>query len=72
MTYQKRIKDLREDNDLAQKQVAAILRVSQQTYSSYELNKRLLSIDDLIVLCKFYHVSADYILGFTDVKKDWN
>ena len=68
MTYQERIRGLREDKDLTQKQVADILGVAQTTYSQYELNKRPMPIDYLIALCKYYQVSADYILGFTNMK----
>ena len=66
MTYQERIRGLREDNDFTQKQIADLLGIAQTTYSQYELVKRPLPIDYLIFLCKFYKVSADYILGFTD------
>lgn len=68
MTYQERIRGLREDKDLTQKQVADILGVAQTTYSQYELNKRPMPIDYVIALCKYYQVSADYILGFTNIK----
>ncbi len=62
MTYQERLKGLREDRDLTQKQVADILGVAQTTYSQYELGKRPLPIDFLLVLCRYYKVSADFIL----------
>ena len=63
MTYQERIRGLREDNDLTQKQIADMLGVAQTTYSQYELCKRAIPIDCFIVLCKYYDVSADYLLG---------
>jgi len=66
MTYQERIRELREDNDFTQSQVAELLGVHQTTYSQYELNKRPMPIDCLIILCKYYNVSADYILGLTN------
>ncbi len=66
MTYQERIRGLREDRDLTQKQIADLLGVAQTTYSQYELGKRSLPIDYLIALCKFYNRSADYILGLTN------
>jgi len=69
MTYQNRIRDLREDKDLTQKQIAEMLGVAQTTYSQYELNKRPMPVDYLLFLCKYYNVSADYILGFTNIKK---
>lgn len=65
-TYQKRIRDLREDRDLTQKSIANALQTSQGYYSKYELGKRALPIEHLITLCKLFDISADYILGFTD------
>ena len=62
----KRIRDLREDNDLTQKQVSGALRCSQQVYSNYELGQRDIPTDILIKLSAFYNVSVDYILGLTD------
>lgn len=64
----KRIKDLREDNDLYQKDIANHLNITQQQYSLYELGVRDLPIDLLIKLAKFYKVSTDYILGLSDKK----
>ena len=69
MDYVKRIRALREDKDLTQKHLASVLKRSQQGYAHIENGKARLSIEDLQSLCKFYDVSADYILGFTDVKK---
>ena len=63
-----RIKDLREDNDLTQKQIASYLHIKQNTYSQYETGQRQLPIDFLVALAKFYKTSTDYILGLTDVK----
>lgn len=62
----KRIRDLREDSDLTQKQVAEIFNCSQQVYSNYELGQRDIPTDLLIKMSKFYNVSTDYILGLTD------
>ena len=62
----KRIRDLREDNDLGQKELAKYLNFSQVCYSHYELGKRDIPTDVLIKLSKFYRVSTDYILGLTD------
>lgn len=70
MEYYQRLKDLREDRDLKQSDIAAILQTTQTYYSQYELNKRPLPIRHLITLCQFYNVSADYILGFTNDKKE--
>lgn len=65
----KRIRDLREDNDLTQKQVAKHLNCSQQVYSNYELGQRDIPTDILIKLSLLYHVSTDYILGISDIPK---
>lgn len=64
----KRIKDLREDNDLKQTDLAKYLDCSQVCYSYYETGKRDIPTDGLIKLSKFYKVSVDYILGLTDIK----
>ena len=69
MDYTKRLKDLREDKDLRQLDIAQILNISKQAYGYYESGKRKLQIDDLITLSKFYKVSTDYILGLTDNPK---
>ena len=63
-----RIRDLREDSDLTQKEVAEYLHIRQNTYSQYENGKRQMSIDVLIALARFYHTSTDYLLGLTDEK----
>ena len=65
----RRIRDLREDNDLTQKQVAQSLNCSQQVYSNYELGQRDIPTDILIKLSEFYDVSTDYILGLSDDPK---
>lgn len=62
----RRIRDLREDNDLTQAQVAEFLGVRQTTYSKYERGNILVPIDILIQLCEFYHVSLDYLVGRSD------
>ena len=62
----RRIRDLREDRDLTQKEMAQILNCSQQAYSNYELGQRDIPTDILIKLSNFYHVSVDYILGITN------
>ena len=61
--YVKNIRDLREDADLTQTQVAEILGTSQTMYARYERGASELPIRHLISLCRLYHVSADYILG---------
>lgn len=62
----RRIRDLREDKDLTQKELSKILNCSQQVYSNYELGQRDIPTDILIALSRFYGVSVDYILGLTD------
>ena len=66
--YPERIRELRQDRDFTQKEIAAILKVAQTTYSQYELYKRPMPIECLMILCKFYDVSADYILGLSNKK----
>lgn len=63
MDYIKIIRDLREDNDLTQQQIADYLGTSQTMYARYERGANELPIRHLIALCKFYNVTADYILG---------
>ena len=65
MTY-KRIRDLREDKDITQKEIAKILNCSQQVYSNYELGQRDIPTDILIKLSRLHGVSVDYILGISD------
>lgn len=62
----RRIRDLREDNDLTQKVVAQSLNCSQQVYSNYELGQRDIPTDILIKLSVFHDVSVDYLLGLTE------
>lgn len=66
--YLKRMKDLREDNDLLQKQIAEELKIRRQVYGLYENGKRTLPIDLLDKLANYYHVSTDYIMGRTNQK----
>ena len=69
MNYRTRMRNLREDNDLTQREVAKIINKSQQGYSHIEDGRAELKIEDLIKLCKFYGVSADYFIGMTDNPK---
>ncbi|GAA0803627.1 helix-turn-helix transcriptional regulator [Faecalicatena orotica] len=68
MKYPERMKELRQDLDLSQEKISKLLGVAQTTYSQYELDKRSIPIVYLVALCKFYNVSADYMLGLTDKK----
>ena len=66
MDYRIRMRNLREDSDLTQKQVGNIINKSQQGYSHIEEGRAELKIEDLIKLCRFYKVSADYFIGISD------
>lgn len=65
----KRIYELREDNDLKQREIAKILNCSQRVYSNYERGDLDIPTETLIKLAKYYDVSTDYILGISDKKK---
>lgn len=66
-----RLKDIREDADITQQKIADALHIRQSTYSQYENGQRQLPLDALIFLAKYFGVSADYILGLTDVRKPY-
>ena len=70
MNYRIRMRNLREDSDLTQKEVGKIINKSQQGYSHIEGGRAELIIDDLIKLCRFYNVSSDYFIGLSDKKKE--
>lgn len=67
----KRIRELREDKDLLQKDIADVLNCSQVAYSRYELGARDIPTDVLITLAKFHNTSTDYLLGLTDEQKPY-
>ena len=69
VTYRERLRDLREDRDLSQAELGALLNKSQQGYSHIENGRAELKIEDLVVLCRFYDVSADYIIGLSDIPR---
>ena len=66
MNYRERIRGVREDRDLTQAQLGKVLNKSQQGYSHIVSGRAELKIDDLILLCKFYDLSADYLIGLID------
>lgn len=66
MYYYQRIRDIREDNDLTQTDIANILMTTQQQYGRYENGLREIPAHHIVTLCKYYNVSADYLLGLTD------
>lgn len=68
-TYVERIRDLREDHDLKQKNIAELLGTTQQVYSRYENGSNEIPLHHLITLARFYNVSLDYIAGETDIKE---
>ena len=68
-TYIKRLRDLREDHDKTQQEIADVLGTSQTMYARYERGANELPIRHLLTLCGYYGVSADYILGRTDNPK---
>ena len=70
MKYIRRIRDLREDSDKTQQEIADILGTSQTMYARYERGANELPINHLIKLCELYNVSSDYILGLSDCPKN--
>ena len=69
MSYRTRIRNIREDHDLTQAEIGKLIHKSQQGYNHIEAGRAELKIEDLAILCKFYNVSADYIIGLTDKPK---
>ena len=74
--YYKRLRDLREDNDKTQKEIAELCLMKQQQYARYEIGIIDIPTDILIKLCEYYKVSADYILELSDTEEggltNWN
>lgn len=68
MYYFQRIRDLREDADLKQKEIAAILGINQRVYSNYEIGKREIPVHLLIQLADYYGTTIDYLVGRADTK----
>ncbi|MBQ2963782.1 MAG: helix-turn-helix transcriptional regulator [Clostridia bacterium] len=66
-----RLKDIREDRDITQKEIADFLHIKQNTYSQYENGQRGLPIETLCQLALYFDTSADYILGLTDETKPY-
>lgn len=69
--YQNRLRDLREDRDLKQKELAELLKVHQTTYSDYELGRLNIPVAGLHILADYYGVSVDYLLGRTNAKQPY-
>ena len=66
MDYRTRLRNVREDRDYTQAEIGRVLQKSQQGYNHIEAGRAELKIDDLIMLCRFYNLSADYLIGLTD------
>ena len=71
LDYRRRLRDVREDRDLTQADIGEIINKTQQGYNHIEAGRAELKIEDLVKLCKFYNLSADYIIGLTDKKKSY-
>ena len=69
--YRERLRNIREDHDYTQAELGKLLNKSQQGYNHIEVGRAELKIDDLIKICKFYNLSADYIIGLTNNKKSY-
>lgn len=69
--YRTRLRDVREDRDLTQAEIGKLLNKSQQGYNHIEAGRAELKIDDLVKLCKFYNLSADYMIGLTNKAKSY-
>lgn len=68
----KRLKELRQENNYSQYEIADMIGITQVTYSHYELGRRSVSIQNLVKIAKIYNVSTDYLLGLSDVKMEQN
>lgn len=66
-----RIRDLREDKDLTQSDMAKYLHISQRAYSRYETGERAIPIETLSLLADYHHTSVDYLINRTDIKKPY-
>ena len=71
MDYRTRIRNIREDRDLTQAEIGMLLIKSQQGYNQIEAGRADLKIDDLIKLCRFYNLSADYLIGLKNKPKPY-
>ena len=65
MDYRERLRNIREDRNLTQAEIGKLLNKSQQGYNHIEIGRAELKIEDLITLCRFYNLSADYIIGLS-------
>ena len=72
MNAYQRLKDIREDNDLKQEDIAKLLSTTRQQVSKWENGVQMMGIDKYIILAKFYNLSIDYLVGLTDIPKKLN
>lgn len=71
MTYNERIREIREEHSFTQQKIADLLHVGQRTYCDYECGKTRIPIDNIMILAKFYNVSMDYITGASNIKTEY-
>ena len=71
MDYRKRLRNIREDRDLTQEEIGKVLNKSQQGYNHIENGRAELKIEDLITLCRYYDLSADYMIGLVEKPKSF-
>lgn len=71
MSYNKIIREIREDHSLTQQKIADLLNVGQRTYADYESGKTRIPVDSLLILAKYYDVSMDFITGASKIKKGY-
>ena len=71
MDYRERLRSVREDRDLTQTEIGKMLNKSQQGYNHIEIGRAELKIDDLVKLCRFYDLSADYLIGLVEKPKSY-
>lgn len=69
MYFYQRLKDLREDNDKTQSEIASVLKIKQQQYARYESGLQEIPLHHIITLAKYYNVSLDYLTGLTQIIK---
>lgn len=69
MNHYQRLKDLREDHDLKQSDIAKLLGTTREQISKYETGRQTMSIDRYMILAEFYNVSLDYLAGLTDTMR---
>ncbi len=69
MSFYKRLKDVREDHDLSQKDIANLLKTTRQQVSKWETGTQMMGVDKYITLAEYYNISLDYLLGLIDVPR---